>query len=421
MLGGGIAGLRVAMTLEKKIRSMVGWEIMLIDENDYHQYRYRIHEVVGGRATPSEVIVPFKRLLQDSKMEFVQAQVRDIDPSSNLVHTDLGLVYYDILVVALGSHPEFYGIPGLRENSLTLGSIEDAVRLRLEVEKLFTTSGMGPLPPIVVGGGGAVGVELLAELFELTEALRKKRAAKEAVELVLIEAREKLLPGLDPWISERITEKLKSMGVRLILGDRIVRAGRGYIDLISGKRISFSLLVWTGGNSRDPGCGAYLKVGSRRLCTDQFSRAHGLRRVYAVGDCALVVDPVTGEILSPSAHLALEQADLVAKNVFSDLTGAPKTDFTPTPAGNVMSIGGRDAVGVLYGVPVGGLLAVLIKKLVHLRYVWSIAGLGLLLRGKKISRRAARKLVQSVKEREKRQLADDVLAPMIPVTRKDVR
>lgn len=413
VLGGGLAGLRVTLSLEKKMRSMTGWEILLLDENEYHQYLYRVHEVVGGRASPSEVIVPFSHLLRGKRIEFVQAKVQDVDPSSRLVHTDLGPVSYDILVVALGSHTEFYGIDGLRENSLTLRSVEDAARLRLEVERLFTSCRVGSEGRIVVGGGGAVGVELVAELFELVQALRKKHGVREEVEVILVEANERLASSFDSQISEKIAQKLRSLGIRVILGDRVVKAGRGYVDLNSGARVRFSLLVWTGGGVRDSSCGALLEVKSRRLCIDAYSRAEGLRGVYVAGDCALVVDPATGEALSPSAHLALEQADLVAKNIFSDIARAPKTEYTATHAGDVVSIGSGDSVGVLFGVPVYGLLGRLIKSLIHLRYVWSIGGLNLILRGKNVGSLAARKLLRALNEEKRKKHLDEALEPKL--------
>src|SRR5215204_3285918 len=80
---------------------------------------------------------------------------------------------YDHLVVALGSQPNFFGIPGVMEHSQPLGGLADALRIRNRVIERFEEVALvsGELPDsrltFVVIGGGTTGVETAAEIHAL--------------------------------------------------------------------------------------------------------------------------------------------------------------------------------------------------------------------------------------------------------------
>ncbi len=391
--GGGLGGLRVAQRLDKKLDRLQGWEILLVDENDYHQYVYLVHKVAGGRTKPSEIIVPFERLLRGTNVKFRQEKVLEVDPTNKVVRSNRGPLTYDILVIALGSHTEYYGIKGLQENSLTSNSLEDAVEIRLRIEELYSKTQNPRAINIVIGGGGAVGVELAAELMELLERLEEKQGTREEKPIViLVESMERLVPNLYEVPSESIEKKLRSMGVRILLSKSIVETGEDYVVLDSGEHIKTDILVWTGGITIDAACGPPLEIDLRRLCIDRHSRAEGIKDIYIVGDCALVSDPHSGKVLPNSAHLTLQQADVVVKNVYNQIVGKPLVKFQPQHAGDILSIGRGYAIGVLKGIRVKGFLARILNKLIHLNYVWSIGGIGLLLEGKGVGKSVATSL-----------------------------
>ncbi len=391
--GGGLGGLRVAQRLGKKLDQLQGWEILLLDENDYHQYVYLVHQVASGRTKPSEIIVPFERLLKGTKVKFRQEKVLEVDPINRVVRSNRGPLTYDILVVALGSSTEYYGIKGLQENSLTPNSVEDAVEIRSRIEDLYAQTHNPQAINIVVGGGGAVGVELAAEVMELLERLGERQGTRdEKPNVILVEGLERLVPILYEVPSESVERKLRSLGVRIILNKFIVETDENYVVLDSGESIKKDLLVWTGGITKDAACGPPLEIDMRRLCIDKYSRAEGFEDIYIVGDSALVTDPHSGKVLPNSAHLTLQQADIVVKNVYAQIVGKPLVKFQPQHIGDIVSIGRDYAIGVLKGIRVEGLLARILNKLIHLNYVWSIGGLGLLLGGKGVGKSAAASL-----------------------------
>ena len=111
--------------------------IILIDENDYHQYLYRIHEVCNLEHEEEEIIVPLSLLLRGRAVEFVQASVKTVAPARKIVETTNGEQPYDILVIALGSHVAYFDIEGLEENSMTLDSYEASKMIRARIRELI--------------------------------------------------------------------------------------------------------------------------------------------------------------------------------------------------------------------------------------------------------------------------------------------
>ena len=96
----------MAFYLHKRV-DPVDAEIVLIEENDYHQYLYRIHEVCNSHYEDEEIIVPISRLLKGKRVKFLNTTVTGVDPERRVVETTDGDQPYDVLAITLGSHPEY--------------------------------------------------------------------------------------------------------------------------------------------------------------------------------------------------------------------------------------------------------------------------------------------------------------------------
>ncbi|HDI52819.1 MAG TPA: hypothetical protein ENF89_01570, partial [Candidatus Bathyarchaeota archaeon] len=97
ILGAGIGGLRVALRLEKRLKRGMG-RIILVDQNDYHQYLYRIHEVCGPHYDERDIIVPLSKVIGGKRIEFRRMRVERIDAHRRVVITSEGEMPFDILV-----------------------------------------------------------------------------------------------------------------------------------------------------------------------------------------------------------------------------------------------------------------------------------------------------------------------------------
>lgn len=363
ILGAGYGGLLTCLQLEKKTKHLNDVQIILIDRNHYHQYIHLSYEIVTNVKEVSDLTIPISRLIEKRKIKFLQATVREIDLANKIVKTDKGDMPYHRLVVALGSEPNYYKIKGAKENSLSLSSVETAVQIRDELRKTIEQDRDAR---IVVGGGGFTGVELAGEIADELKCC-----------VTIVEASNTLLPSWrNPALSSKVTQILTQMGTEFVLGKSIVEVKPNLIVLNDGSQIDCSFFAWTGGVQGSQVTGdSGLRIGKgNRVVINEFCQAVGFPSVYVVGDCALVVDPEAGEVLPQCIEIALQQAEVVAENLYADVTHGGRATYAPKFSGLILSVGGRYALGKIFGVHVEGWLAKALKRLMHLHYVYKIGG-----------------------------------------------
>lgn len=391
ILGGGYGGLNSALELERRLSDSPrrDWEILLVDRCSYHQHIILTHEVAANSIPPEEAMVPFSRLLRGKTIAFLQGQVDSVDLAQRVASIDGRQIPYHHLVIALGSETDFYGIPGLQENSLTLKSVDDALRINAHTREMFalarkaTGEELRAMLTFVVGGGGFTGVELAGEMADwLPELAREQRIAVSEVRLVLVEAAGTILSGFGRRPIRMAREKLQAKGVELKIGTPVARAEPGLVQLGSGEALATHTLIWVGGVKAPPQLAAWgLETGPRgRAVVDEYLESLSHDFVYVVGDCSLVASPSTGRPLPPSAQLALQQAGPVAANVAADLGHGRRRTFEPTPTGDVISLGRGDAIATFGPVVFDGYKARLLKEGIALRYYYRIGGTGTTLR-----------------------------------------
>ncbi len=365
ILGAGYGGLLTAVELEEKIKPSDDIEIVLVDKNDYHQYLHLAYEIITDAKKASDITVPLNELLEKRKIQFFQATVHEIDFTNKVIKTNNGDLPYYKLVVALGSEPNYYHIKGAEEQSFCVSSVEAAAQIR---DKLKKALAQDKDATIVVGGGGFTGAEVAGEILDELKC-----------HVTIIEGSKSLLPSWDmPEFSRKVTALLTEMGAEIIFGKYIVEVKADTIVLNDGSQIDCSLFIWTGGVQ---GSGVTsrsgLKIGkNNRVEINEFCEAVGFPGVYVVGDCALVVDSKTREILPQCIEIALQQAEAVAKNLYADLTGAERSVFVPKFSGLILAVGEKYGIGMISGVKMEGRLAQMVKRIIHLQYVYKIAGLG---------------------------------------------
>src|SRR5258705_11841636 len=171
--GAGYAGLHVALRLTARLRDQPETELTLVDRHDYHQVITELPRVAGGTRAADAVRIPLQDMLAE-RVRFVQAEITGFDLAGRRLLTGAGAIDWRRLVLALGSRPNDFAIPGLAQRTLSLYSAGDAERVwaavgdALAAAAAVTDPGQQRrLATVVVGGGGATGVELAGELAEM--------------------------------------------------------------------------------------------------------------------------------------------------------------------------------------------------------------------------------------------------------------
>jgi NADH:ubiquinone reductase (H+-translocating) len=379
--GAGYAGLHAALRLATMLRDNPGVQLTLIDRHDYHQALTELPRVAAGTRAADAVRIPLERVLSE-RVRFLQTEVIGFDLADRALQTKDGPVAYARLVLALGSRPNDFAIPGLAERAISLYSVADAERVWAAVNDALKAAAASSDPEwqrrlatVVVGGGGATGVELAGELAEiLPEVARGHGLAPDRPRVVLVEAGPTILAGSSPALIERALGILGRLGVTVRTDAAIVEATADGLKLRDGQLVRGGVFVWAGGvKAPELVAGSGLPTGHNgRVKVDQHLRVLDHPEVYAAGDVASVTDPRSGHVLPPLAQVALEEAETVASNLDAELEGGPLEAFRFHDKGFIVSVGPRRGVAEIAGIATGGRLVHVLKDAVEWEYRQSV-------------------------------------------------
>jgi NADH:quinone reductase (non-electrogenic) len=379
--GAGYAGLHVALRLTAKLRNAPDAGLTLVDRHDYHQVLTELPRVAGGTRAAGAVRIPLQDMLA-TRVRFVQTDITGFDLAGRRLLTAAGPIGWERLVLALGSRPNDFAIPGLAQRAISLYSASDAERVWAAVSQALTAAAavadpgrQRRLATAVVGGGGATGVELAGELAEvLPEVASGYGLAPGRPAVQLIEAGPTILAGSSRQLIDKAASILSDLGVQIRTNATIAAATEEGFRLSDGQLVEGGVFVWAGG-VKAPGLVAdsELPTGHNgRVKVDQYLRVLDHREIYVAGDLASVTDPRSGHVLPPLAQVALEEGETVARNLDAELRGRPLEAFAFHDKGFVVSVGTRRGVADVAGVTSGGRLAHLLKDAIEWEYRQSV-------------------------------------------------
>ena len=369
--GGGYAGLQTAIVMERLLKGTKS-KIVLIDKREYHTLLPSLPEIISKRGFS---IIYYRDILKNRNIEFIQADIRDISLDSRSVSMVNNsqiprTLEYDFLVLSLGSRPFVPDIPGMNEFAFQFNSIEDAQKIATALPNI----GMGKT--IVVGGGGATGVELAGEIATLPGTIPESNPT----EVVLISMN--LLNGFPDEAVKWAKIYLDSLNVRLLIGKEysIVEIRSNSIRLKNDIEIRSSLFIWTGGVVASPLLKQIgLNIGEKdRVLVNSYLQPDGRDDVFVIGDSALILDNY-GHPLPTNAYFAKEHGKVAAYNIWAKVNGAPFRKFKPSDPGSTyaISIGSEFAISRISGLDLFGYSASKLKKIIKMKYLKEIGGASL--------------------------------------------
>lgn len=386
IIGAGYGGIEAALELHRKTRKRNDIEITIIDKNGYHTLLTELHEVAGNRVTPDGLMLSLERIFEYTKVKVVRDRIEEIDFKNQALKSKTASYGYDYLVLATGSEPTYFGIPGLKEHALTIWSIEDAVKIRSHILAVFKKASVAKDPEkrkrlltIVVGGGGFTGIETVGELVQWADELcTEYEIDRKEVNLVVVEALDKILPNLSDNLIKKATRFLEKKGVRVLTSSPITEVTEGSITLKSGEKIETDTIIWTGGvqcNSFAANLG--LTTSKRgRIEVNRYMQTKDYPNVYAIGDNCYYQEDGNKPPMPALVESALQSGKCAARNILADIDGKEKKPMKLNLHGVMVSVGSRYAVAKVTGLPeLSGYLATALKHLVNMHYLFGIGGI----------------------------------------------
>lgn len=379
ILGGGFAGVSTAQELARRLRrenrlahgpADGGISITLINSENYFVFQPLLADIISGAIETTHVVVPLRRMLRDVDVEV--GYVEEIDPARRSVtvrRRQSGRVFrvnYDALVVALGSVTDFRAVPGMAEHALGVRTLGDAFYLRNRALSMLEEAATEPdadrrdaLLTFVVVGGGSTGVEVAAELEDVLRTAHRTFGTLPPPRVVLVHGREHVLPEFGARLGRYATRKLAEAGVRVLLRRRLTRVEPDQVELDDGTVIRAATIVSTVGNAPNPILGRLAPAVDERgwLRPDATFALPGFDRIWALGDCASIIDRRTGRPMPATAQHAIREGPHAARNILAVLGGEGPTPFDYSQQGMLVSLGRLRGVGEILGIKVSGVPA----------------------------------------------------------------
>jgi NADH:quinone reductase (non-electrogenic) len=365
ILGGGFAGMRTAECLEDQLQDEAAVSITLVSDTNALLFTPMLAEVAGSSLEPSHISTPLRSSLY--RTEFVRGRANKIDLEGRrvILESDLASdwskppreIPYDQLVLALGSVSNYLGMVNIEKYAFNFKSLLDAIQIRNHVIEMFERADResefalrSTLLTFVIAGGGFAGVELAGALNDFAHGILADypNLHREDLSVVLVHSRDRILPELSESLARYAQIRMESRGVTFRLNTRVTDANFSGVVLSDGE-IRTRTLVWTAGTAPNPILKSLPVEKDKRgaLVVQNTLDLPGHPGLWALGDCAAVVDAKTSKPCPPTAQFALREAEVVAKNVCAELQGRPKRLFHFVSLGALCVVGHQTACAEL--------------------------------------------------------------------------
>ncbi|MEH7336392.1 NAD(P)/FAD-dependent oxidoreductase [Neobacillus drentensis] len=378
ILGAGYGGIMTTKKLEKLLKPGEA-DVTLINKHDYHYITTQLHKIGAGTAADRQIAMSIPDLIDQDKTHLKKGTVSSIDINCQEIHLEGGdTVEYDYLLVALGFEVETFGIPGIKENAFEIRSFRSSKAIYHQIIKQLTLYNEDQDPSrltFIVAGGGFTGIEILGELAEgLPKLCKKHNVPYDKVRIVAVEAAASVIPFFPEESIQYTTEVLEKMNVELHMATKILECTPEKVSLENNLEIATRTLIWSCGVKGNSILqNSELPLIKGKIPVDRFLRVENSKNVFSIGDCSLFMkDEKTA--LPPTAQVALQEADICAKNIVATIRGKDLTAFEYNHKGSVASIGTTSAVGKVGNFRLSGLFGAFMKQVIEARYLYNLGG-----------------------------------------------
>jgi NADH dehydrogenase len=372
IIGGGAAGLELAIRLSQYQSKRIKLNITLIDESLKHVWKPLYHEVATGTLALLEDEISYLQLSHSYGFKFVLGSLSHLNRKDkvvtvNSVIDDHGIeilpkrsVSYDSLIIAIGSISNSFNIPGVNEYCYRLDKGYQAELFHKmffnHILKLIQSDDKNAsVLRIVIIGGGATGIELAAEIrYSISTALAigtYHRKLHPGVKITLIEAADRLLANLPPAFSQKMTRMLNELGITILTSQKVKEITPQSVITSHNASISSDFTIWAAGIRAEKLLSHLdgLEVNHLdQLCVRQTLQVTKDDAIFALGDCASCPQPDRG-FVPPRAQAAHQQATHLAKSLIKHIHGKPLPHYHYRDYGSLVTLSHYNVIGTLMG------------------------------------------------------------------------
>ncbi len=376
IIGGGYAGIYALRELTKNKNI----KITLIDKQTFHNLQPEVYDLIANKSNFADVTIDLTTLclgFNHNYLEFKNLKVNNIDKVNQKIYTEeLETVEYDYLIIAAGTRTFFPpSIDGLNI-AHDLKKLQWAMYFKQCFEnqlfkKVQNEAKKCDGTHIVVVGAGLSGVEVAAEMaYNSKKIFQRGNFSCDNLKISIISSSVTILPGLSPKLISMSHARLKSLGINVITNTKLTKCENDFAYLSNGTKINYSFLIFTGGIEASKfDEESNIETNSRgQIIVNEYLQTKEYENIFAIGDIAQIQNN-KAEIMPPNVTIARITGTTAGKNILNKINNKKLIKCDPKLEGILIALGGKYAVGDLYGiVQVKGIFAYLIKKYVFSSY-----------------------------------------------------
>jgi NADH:ubiquinone reductase (H+-translocating) len=324
IIGAGFAGLRLA----RKLNNKAGFEVLLIDRFNYHQFQPLFYQVATAALDASNISFPLRKAFHNSKNVRIRVEeLKQVVPHQNKIVTETEEIGYDMLVLATGADTNFFGNQNLATNAFPMKSTVEALQIRHRLVQNFEDALLAKDPlkfeklmNIVIAGGGPTGVEVAGAIADMKRYVLPKDYPEldfSKMNIYLLEGGPRTLGPMSEKSSKDSCHYLEKMGVKVMTNTLVKDYDGEQVFLGDGTTIPTNTVIWAAGikGNVPEGIDKSLVVRGNRIKVDRHSKVQGSTNVYALGDIAYMETEKYPKGHPQVASVAIDQADILAKNL----------------------------------------------------------------------------------------------------------
>lgn len=325
LVGGGHAHVYILKNFGMK--PLTGVRITLITRDVETPYSGMIPGHIAGMYTREECHIDLARMARFAGAVLIHGEATAIDRSEKVVYLKDGRppVPYDVLSINIGSTPRTMDFSTATVPVTPVKPIDGfARRWDAILDRALATT-----DPFVVAvvGGGAGGVEVcLSMQVRVADGLLAQGKAADLVSFVLVTHTPNMLPSHNRAVQRKFSRIFRERGVRVVVGTHVIGVEGKEMVCENGTRVTADEVVWctqagTPGWLQDTG----LDLLDGFIAVDDYLQSRNTRDVFAVGDCAVMVN-----YPRPRAGVfAVRQGPPLAANLRHTLCGEPLEPYEP--------------------------------------------------------------------------------------------
>ncbi len=379
IIGGGYAGVSALRELAKS----EDIEVTLIDRHPYHFLQTEGYELVANTIPFDKTIVNLHTLCESfgENVSFLHDAVKEIDlTKKRVICEDSEELSYDYLIVAAGSVTKFFkSIEGLENCGHGVKSLTGAFKLKQFFEKELFLRLESPLSAknhysVLVAGAGLSGVEIAAQMqYYFNRYYKSNTLACKSLKIHLVSGSKNILKHMHPKTIRKARKRLVDLGVIMHEGSHIKKVEKERAVLENSEEIVFDFMIFTGGIMASPLIDT-IKTQKNKLgqiIPRPTLQLQEKKEVFAAGDAAELRD-ITGNLLPPTAHVAMQSGKTAAKNIKLLLDDQEPAFAHMSQEGIAIALGGKYAILDMKSFRFSGYWAYLAKKTIEKVYKWPL-------------------------------------------------